>query len=267
MRRGSFYNMDAISIKKNLKTGTIGKKIYFYGEIDSTNNEAKRLAKLGVGEGAVVIADHQTSGRGKFRRHFFSPKGSGIYLTIIIEPFKVRGKTLEITLLGTLASARAISGLTGEEVRVKWPNDIMIRGKKVGGVLTEVCSGKTGRGVVIVGIGLNVSTRSEKFPEEIKGLASSIDIESGKRTGRTKIIQRILEEFEALYFLFLAGKEELILNEWKILSETIGRNISIRSHDAVYEGRAVGIDGGGQLILKIFGGSIRKFDGGDIIIK
>lgn len=119
----------------------------------------------------------------------------------------------------------------------------------------------------MVGIGLNVSTKIKEFPEEIRELASSIDSETGRKTSRTRIIQRLLEEFEKLYFLFLAGKDDMILNEWKILSETIGRRIKIRSHNTIYDGKAVGLAEGGELILKIFGGNIRKFGSGDIMIR
>jgi len=199
-----------ISSIKNIKTKLIGKKIYLYREISSTNDEAKRLLKLGVGEGAVVIAEGQSKGRGKPGRSWISPCGKGVYLTIIIQPFRTQGMTMPLTLLGTLAGARAVKGLRGLDVMLKWPNDMMVYGRKLGGVLTEMRSK-----AVLVGIGINVNSRSEELPEN----STSIYEELGKKTGRTVLIKRLLEEFEKLYFLLLAGKNELIINEWKTLSD------------------------------------------------
>ena len=221
--------MDLAAIKK-LKTTVIGKKLYFYNEIDSTNSEAKRLIKLGIGEGAVVIADTQTAGRGKPGRKWHSPKGNGLYISIIIEPFRTPQKPEVLTLLGTLAAARAISGLTRLNVEVKWPNDVMISGKKAGGVLTELCRAKKGKSAFLVGIGLNVSWRKEGPPKELRGIATTICEELGKKISRTKLAKTLLEEFESLYMLFLEKKDKVILDEWKIISETIGNFLPTNSY-------------------------------------
>lgn len=255
--------MDAGSIK-DLKTKVIGKKIYFYKEIGSTNDEAARLIKLGVGEGAVVITEHQTKGKGKPGRVWFSPRG-GVYISIVIEPFLAAKKTLELTLLGALASARAINGLTHAGAKVKWPNDIMIGGKKIGGILTEAKSGRGGKTSFVVGIGLNVASIKDDVPEEMEGLATSIEDITGKVMSRTRIIKALLEEFEKLYFLLLAGKEEMIINEWKILSETIGKCVKVRTSGEVLEGEAVGMGGFGELIIKTFGGRIKRTASGEML--
>jgi len=213
--------LNVAAIKK-IKTKLIGKKLYYYKEIGSTNDEAKRLAALGVGEGTVVIAEGQTKGRGKPGRRWFSPKGSGVYLSIIIEPHKSSDKIEVITLLGTLASARAIIGLTSLDVKLKWPNDVMVSGKKIGGILTEVCRTKRGGKSFIVGIGLNVNTTKDELPQKLRTTTTSIADELGKAINRTALIRTLLQEFEKLYFLLLTGKEDLILDEWKMLSQTIG---------------------------------------------
>jgi BirA family biotin operon repressor/biotin-[acetyl-CoA-carboxylase] ligase len=243
----------------------IGKKTYSYKEIGSTNDEAKRLVQLGVGEGAVIIAEGQTKGRGKPGTTWFSPKGKGIYLSIIIQPHKVQGKIEAATLLGTLASARAIRGLTSLDVKVKWPNDVVVGGKKVGGVLTEACKGGGGKTSLIVGIGLNVSLGGDELPEEIRGTASSISMELGKKVSRTALIKALLEEFEKLYLTLLQNDTASIFDEWKILSETIGSNIKVNANGSVYEGRATGLGARGELILKTFDGKIKKFKTGNIV--
>jgi len=255
--------MDARSIK-DLKTKVIGKKIYFYKEIGSTNDEASRLIKLGVGEGAVVISEAQTKGKGKPGRQWFSPRG-GIYLSVIIEPFKAAGKSLQLTLLGTLAAARAINGLTTLKAKVKWPNDIVVSGKKIGGILTEAKSSRGNKTSFVVGIGLNAAPIGSDAPEDIREGATSLEDETGKKVSRTKIIKVILEEFEKLYFLLLAGQDEMIMNEWKILSETIGKQVSIMTHEGQIDGKAIGIGESGGLIIKTFGGRIKKLSSGEII--
>lgn len=256
--------MDAKVLKSKLRGLLIGKKIYYYKEIGSTNDEAKRLTRLGIGEGTVVVSECQTSGRGKLGRTWFSPKGKGLYLTVIIQPFKTEGKTLPITLLGALSSARAINGLTGLSSRVKWPNDIMVNGKKVGGVLTEVSRTKKGTDAIVVGIGLNVYTEKKDFPEDLAASASSLSIEAAKKVTRSKLIKILLEEFEKLYFLLLAGKADQIIEEWKILSDTVGHHIKIRTGAGLFEGRVTGIGRDGELILKMIDGRIKRFTSGDI---
>ena len=257
-------NVDAPSLKK-ARTKLIGNKVYLYNEIGSTNDEAKRLARFGIGEGAVVVAEEQTKGRGKPGRDWFSPGSGGIYLSIIIQPFKFQNKISIITLLGTIAATRAVRGFTHLDAKVKWPNDITVAGKKLGGVLTEACRSKSGRKALVIGIGINVNMARKDFPEALRESATSISNELGEKISRTKLTRLILEEFENLYFALLKDREDAIHDEWKILSDTIGKKIAFRSHHRVYEGKATGIGPDGELILKTFDGRIKRFVSGEIL--
>lgn len=257
--------MDINSLKGKLHTKLIGKEIHFHGETPSTNDEAKRLARAGAGEGTVVIAGSQLNGRGKLGRTWFSPKGKGIYLSIIIEPFKSQENLLPLTLLGALSAARALNGLTDLGAKVKWPNDIMVSGKKIGGVLTETLKGPRGTNPIIIGIGLNIYTEKTGLPEELKTNTTSLTIEGAKKVPIPKLITTLLEEMEKLYFLMLANKSDQIIDEWKILCETVGRHIKIRAEGATWEGKVTDIGDDGELIIKTFDGRIKWFATGDII--
>lgn len=257
--------MDIISLKDKLHTKLIGKEIHFLDELSSTNDEAKRLARAGAGEGTVVIADSQFGGRGKLGRTWFSPKGKGIYVSVIIEPYKSQENLLPLTLLGALSAARVLNGLADLGAKVKWPNDIVVSGKKIGGVLTETLKGPRGTNPVIIGIGLNIFTAKKELPEEIRANTTSLAIEGAKKVPMPKLIRALLEELEKLYFLVLANKSSQIIDEWKILCETVGRQIKIRAGEAAWEGKVTDIGPGGELIIKTFDGRIKRFATGDII--
>ena len=203
--------MDIAQIKKNLKTKMIGREICYYKEIGSTNDEAKRLAKLDAEEGTVVIAENQTHGKGRLGRRWDSKEGESLTFSVIVKPHISSSKRFPITLLGALSAVRTIRLQTDLQVKVKWPNDIVIEGKKVGGVLSEASQSKKGPDSIIIGIGINVNNAD--FPPRLRDKASSLKLEGGKGISREKLFQGILEEFENLYFLFLSQGGHAILNE------------------------------------------------------
>lgn len=183
----------------------IGKKIIQYKKIDSTNDEAKRLIKKGAGEGTVLVADFQSKGRGKPGSCWYSPPGVGVYLSVIVKPFRnptIVGNSKDlflITTLGAKAAIAAISKVSGLAGGIKLPNDIVINRKKAGGVLVE----RVPSGHLIIGIGVNVNNEEGSFPEEIKDTATSLKIESGKSISMEKLINALVSELDREYLAYL----------------------------------------------------------------
>lgn len=180
-------------------TAIIGKKIIHYREIDSTNDEAKRLVKKGLGEGVVVVADCQSKGRGKPGNRWYSPEGVGVYLSVVVKPFRNIRDLSSITILGARAAVAAIEKVSGLVGKIELPNDVFINGKKVGGILTERLSS----GQVIIGIGINVNNEKGSFPDEIAESATSLKIESGKKFSVEKFIDTLISEINREYLEYL----------------------------------------------------------------
>ncbi len=176
----------------------IGRKVLFYPEIDSTNDEAKRLIKKDIGEGAVVIASAQTKGRGKPGSNWFSPPGKGIYLSAIVKPFRNPDEVTALTLAAAQAVVRTIQGIAGLSAQIKVPNDVLINGKKICGILVE----RDASGNIVIGIGLNVNTLAGEFPEELQKSATSLMLEAGKTFELEPVVERLLAELDAEYLAY-----------------------------------------------------------------
>jgi BirA family biotin operon repressor/biotin-[acetyl-CoA-carboxylase] ligase len=243
----------------NLRTKIVGKRILFAEEIDSTNTEARRLAKLGEKEGTVVIAASQVKGRGRLGRRWISPPG-GIYLSVILKPYISSSRLPIITLLSAVAVVRTIRGLTKLDTSVKWPNDIVIMGKKVGGILCEAA-----KNTIVVGIGINLNTSLSLFPSSLKKQVTSIKFELGASIDRDRVIKILLEEFDKLYRDFLHHRQEEIVSEWSSFCETLGMWVRIETAKGVVSGLAEKIGGRGELRVRGYDGKIIKVFSGDVI--
>jgi len=255
-------------IELGLNTDVFGRKIVFYHELSSTQDAAKRLAGQGEGEGTVIIADTQTHGRGRMGRGWSSLPRHGIYFSIILRPELRPSHVLQIPLIAGVAVAQAIEKATPLRPRIKWPNDIIVNGKKAGGILTETSAEIDAIDYVVLGIGLNVNTPRSLFPEEIKEAATSLSEESGEKVSRVKIIQCILVELELLYKQFTTFGFEPIRETWKALSNTIGAWVEISGmEEKKVDGKAIDIDRDGALILQKRSGSIMKILAGDVFLK
>ncbi len=221
-------DFSAAGIRSGLNTKVFGKTdLYFYDEIGSTNDRAMELAERHSPEGTIVIADSQSRGKGQMGRTWHSPRGTGIYLSMILRPAVPPRDALKITLLCAVAAAETLIQLTGLEVRIKWPNDIMVNGKKIAGILAEMNAGKNCVNYVIAGVGINVTTREEMFPEAIRNIATSVLIESGREISRAEMVRIFLEKFELRYLAFLRGESEGILARWKEYAGIMGENSSL----------------------------------------
>jgi BirA family biotin operon repressor/biotin-[acetyl-CoA-carboxylase] ligase len=211
-------------IQRGLPTIYIGKKIFYFPEIESTNIIAKEKAlhrTEGIDEGTLIIAERQSAGKGRLGREWFSPVG-GIWLSIILYPQLPPSYIPRITLMSAVAVVKAIKVCTQIESQIKWPNDILISEKKVCGILTEMSAELDMINWVVVGIGINVNIDHRKFPENIQANTISLKEVSGKEIFRVKLAQTFLQEFEKYYDKFKRKEFLSILEEWKLNSHTLG---------------------------------------------
>ncbi len=241
-------------IASRLHTKWAGQRLVFYESTGSTNPDAKRLAEEGAPHGTTVAADRQTAGRGRRGRSWESPAGSSVYFTIVVRPSFAPDKASMITLVMALSVAEAIHGMTGLDAGIKWPNDIVVNGKKVVGILTEMSMTPEMNEIqfLVAGVGVNVNQESaEAFPEEIRKTATSLKIESGQRFDRAELLAQILSRFENNYETF---EETLTLNALKERYEArlIGKGAAVRVLDPAgeYTGISRGITGTGELIVE-----------------
>ena len=225
-----------------------GCEIYCFDSIDSTNTKAKELAEAGHPSGTLVVADQQTLGRGRRGRSWESPAGTGIFMTLMLKPDINPNNASMLTLVAAMATARAITEVTGEAAQIKWPNDIVMNGKKVVGILTEMSAQFDYINHIVVGIGINV--HNEGFPEEIAKTASSLLLECGHRIHRASLIEAFLEEFERLYAVYLETEDMSGLQkEYDSLLVNRGRQVRVLDPKEPFEGKAMGITKKGELIV------------------
>lgn len=241
--------MTEAEIKSLMHTEWVAKEVLYFDTIDSTNTKAQELAEKGYPSGTLVVADKQESGKGRRGRSWVSPSGTGIFMTLMIKPDINPNNASMLTLVAALAVAKAITSVTGEEALIKWPNDIVVNGKKVCGILTEMNAQFDYINHIVVGIGINV--HNESFPEEISQMASSLMIEAGgKRFHRAQIIAETMSYFEQYYDTFLETQDlSALVREYDKL--LVNRNKSVRVLDPKepFDGKAMGITSKGELIV------------------
>jgi BirA family biotin operon repressor/biotin-[acetyl-CoA-carboxylase] ligase len=245
--------------------GRIGREIFFYDTVDSTNSIASGLAEKAP-EGTVILADCQQKGRGRLGRLWLSPRGINIYMSIILRPDVEPKETTLITLLAAVACTLALRRLTGAPVTIKWPNDLMVSGKKIGGILTEMKTARKKIISAIVGIGINVNGDPDSFPEDIRGIATSVKNETGKLFSREKIIAEILNEVNNWYPVLKVPAREALLSEWKRLTSTLGKEVTVVAGQETFSGHAESIDDGGLLLLRLPSGELKSISSGDLTI-
>lgn len=250
-------------IRRGLKARLLGRRIEHYDQVSSTNDIAKELAEKGVPEGTVVIAETQTTGKGRLGREWFSPEG-GVWLSVVLRPGVSPDEVPRVALLLGVAVARTLSAF-GVDSKLKWPNDVLVGGKKVCGILTEMDAELERVNFVIAGIGINVNNKVEDFPEEFRKSATSLVTEQGKEVPRAALVRLLLEELEEAYGLFTRGNFQAVLGEWRSLSGTLGRKVKIITHGKTLTGVAVDVDEEGALLLTLKDGSPARVLSGDCI--
>lgn len=254
-------------ISKELKTAYIGKKLYVYDEVSSTNTIAKFLSMQNDENGTVIISEKQTLGKGRTGKDWESPLG-GIWLSIIIKPNVNQSKFPLITLATGVAVAKALEKIGVENPEIKWPNDIMIKGKKVCGILTESVAILDKIENVIIGVGIDANLESSKFPDELQKITTTLKDELGKECDEHLLIKTFLEEFELINELFNREDYEAILKEWRKRSYSIGKTVEVRKpFDTPFDAYVIGINEEGALIVEKIDGTLEKVISGECIIK
>lgn len=248
------------AIKAGLKTQIIGKNIQYFKETESTNIIAREIAGS-VEEGTVVIAESQTGGRGRMGRKWISPEG-GIWLSIIVKPKIQPLYASRITFLAGVSVAKTIRSY-GLQAKIKWPNDVLINGKKVCGILTEIEAEIDLIDFCVVGIGIDANVDTESFPDEAKETSTSLKKELGSGINRVEFVQKLLEEFESLYLKFQKDGFSPILEEWRNMSATIGEWVKITTQARTIYGEAIGVDSEGALVLETGEGKLEKVVAGN----
>jgi BirA family biotin operon repressor/biotin-[acetyl-CoA-carboxylase] ligase len=256
----------AADVLKDLAGGLFDKpQSRFLRQTASTNLDARRLAESGAPEGTLVVADSQDSGKGRRARKWFSPPGLGIYLSFILRPAISPAEAAKITLLTSVSTAEAVSELTGLQTRIKWPNDILAGGKKIAGILAEISTELDSINYMVVGLGLNVNVPQGALPEELRGIATSVLIETGREFSRAQLLKAILRDFERRYGAARRDGFQSALKRWRELSDVIGKNIRVETAGETVKGTVVELDRDGALVLRDSRGAVRRFLSGDII--
>jgi len=253
------FSKDEVS--RGLETLVVGKRVFVFESIDSTNQCAKTLADTGAVDGTVVVADHQTSGRGRQGRTWESPPNSNLLLSIILRLPAEKQDAGLLTFLAAVSVARALEAVTSLHVECKWPNDLLLNGKKCCGILLEN-SFQGGRLLYsVVGVGININ--QAEFPGTLKNVATSIAVETGKLHERLEILRAILRSFDSLYREMHNSGFDRILREWNSRCTMFGRRVALESADRPVAGIAVGLSPDGGLVLQTSEGE-RVVHAGDI---
>ena len=257
----------ADEISKDLNTKYIGKNLYVFKEVQSTNTIAKFLSANGAPDGSVIISERQTAAKGRSGKSWESPLG-GVWLSIVLNPHVDHSKLPLITLATGVAVAKTLEKIGIENPEIKWPNDIFINGKKTCGILTEAIAKFNTIENVIIGVGIDVNVDIDNFPETLKEGSTTIEKELGERISESYLIKTFLEEFENISDLFDNEGFEAILKEWRKRSYSIGKIVEVREpFNKYYDGYVIGINREGALIVEKIDGTLEKVISGECIIK
>ena len=254
-------------ILDGLNTKTIGKELYLFKEVMSTNTVAKFLSENDVSNGTVIISEKQSGAKGRLGKSWESPLG-GIWLSLVVKPNVDHSKIPMITLATGVAVVKTLERIGIENAEIKWPNDVMINDKKVCGILTEAITKFNSIESVIIGVGIDANFDVNILSEELQEGTTTLDIELGHRVNENEIIRFFLEEFERIGILFEEGGFERILKEWRKYSYSIGKIVEVREpFSKSYDGYVLGISREGALVVEKIDGTLEKVISGECIIK
>jgi BirA family biotin operon repressor/biotin-[acetyl-CoA-carboxylase] ligase len=244
------------------KTRVIGRDIRVFQQTTSTNDVIGRLAQDGVKEGAVVFAESQTKGRGRMGRAWVSPARKGLWFSVLLRPAIRPQSVTQLTVAAATSLVRAIAAQTGLAPEIKWPNDVLIAGKKVAGILTELTAELDRVKDVTLGIGVNANM--DEFPPEMRKAATSLKLQTGQQINRAALAVAIMRELDNDYGLICGGHFESVAEQWQQNCTTIGQNVAIRLGPRLIEGRAESLDADGALLLRSRYGHLERIIGGDV---
>jgi BirA family biotin operon repressor/biotin-[acetyl-CoA-carboxylase] ligase len=262
-------DLSAETIRSGLTTRYIGQMVYYWPAIGSTNDELKRLADEGVPEGALAVTDKQLAGRGRLHRKWIAPAGSSLLTSLLFRPtFLVPTQAQQLTMICSLATADAVTHNTGLRPDLKWPNDLLLGGKKLAGVLTELGFSDEKLASVIVGVGLNVNsdfTLSHSHWLDLADTATSLAMVMGRPVSRLQLLQSYLAGVETRYDALKAGHSPH--QEWATRLTTLGQRVTVGAPDGTYQGVAESVDETGALLLRQPDGQVKHILAGDVTLR
>ncbi|MBI4824834.1 MAG: biotin--[acetyl-CoA-carboxylase] ligase [Nitrospirae bacterium] len=263
----TYANSFEEDIKAAFKGDILGRDVIFVSSTASTNDLVMKIDEENERpEGIIVVADSQTAGRGRMGRNWISPPGVNLYFTALLKPGFPAIEAPLLTLTAAVACVSAIRNFTSLNAEIKWPNDLLVDGRKTGGILLDMKTYDDKIKFVAVGIGINVNMDPSIFPEDIKPFSTSLSEECGRTIDRVELFGKILAELEKWYKAVLAGGKDSMLQKWREFSSTLGQNVSVKMYDKVISGIAEDIDDTGALIIKLPSGGYEIVNAGDVTV-
>lgn len=254
-------------ILSRLQTRWLGHNICYRDSIDSTNTLAKGLANEGCPNGLVVVAEEQGAGKGRLSRGWISPYAKGIWFSVVLKPPFLPQEASKCTLLAAVAVVKAVNKIAGVHAAIKWPNDILLMGRKLVGILTEMNAEFGHINYVVIGTGINTNATPDDYPEDVKDIAVSVADAATEQFTRVDLLCDILKNMEGLYEKALLDGFAPILEEWRKYSCTLGQEVKVMAPDCTYFGKAEDIDEDGLLIVRKVDGTLEKVMAGDVSIR
>lgn len=245
----------------------VGRDIRVFKETASTNDTIEKLARDGAAEGVVVFAESQTSGRGRMGRKWSSPAGKGLWFSVLLRPELRPQETTRLTVAAATAIRRAIQISTNLSLEIKWPNDLLIDGRKVAGILTELSAETDRVRYVILGVGIDVNQTTSEIPQSLAGIAGSLRMASGVSQDRAQLAAVVLQEIDRDYARICRGEFDRLSAEWEEGCSTVGRNVSVRIGARLVKGRAESLDSDGALLVRGQHGHLERVTGGDVTLE
>jgi len=251
-------------IMAHLRTLSFGRHLILLDEVGSTQEALRELAEAGAPEGTLVIAERQTEGRGRMGRQWLSPPGKGIWMSLLLRPLIPLPQIPQLTLLAAVAMHRAITRKTGLDIGIKWPNDLLIGGQKISGILMESAAEEARVKYVLAGIGISVNLDAEDFPPDIRPKATSLKLAAGREWDRPRIVAEVLDEFEKLYEIYLNEGFSPIRTLWEMNAVTLGKPAVLNTPEGTVEGVPETLDDAGGLVVRMPDGKLRVFYSADV---
>lgn len=253
-----------MAVQSGLDTQWVAKRVEYFTQTDSTNQRAQELGEQGAEHGTVVIAEGQSAGRGRMGRAWSSPTAVNIYTSILLRPKILPIQAAQLTFLSAVAVARTVEAISDIQVAVKWPNDILLGGKKIAGLLNEISAEMEGIHYVVLGIGVNLNMTEDQFPDDLRYPATSLLLATGQRVDRLAFIQELYRQLDGLYLLFCQQGFIPIRLAWEALFEMVGLQVSVDCGGTIFSGAVEGIAEDGALLLRLASGDQQQIYSGDV---
>ena len=251
-------------VQSGLNTQSVGCRIEYFSETDSTNLRAQELGEQGAEHGTVVIAEAQSAGRGRMGRSWSSPAGVNLYTSVLLRPRLLPIQAAQLTFLSAVAVARAVETVVGVKVTVKWPNDILLDGKKIAGLLNELSAEMEGIHYAILGIGINLNMTADQFPDDLRYPATSLLISTGQPVDRLLFTQELYRQLDSLYQLLCTQGFVPVRLAWEALFDMLGSRVEVDCGGQFFRGNVTGIADDGALLLGLDGGGQQEIYAGDV---